>query len=47
VIESSRDIDIRRLQNLLATSIDQREREAIQKLLIEETNKATPQASQR
>lgn len=45
--ESSREIDIRRLQNLLATSIDQHERETIQRLLTEETNKVAMQTPQR
>jgi hypothetical protein len=47
VNESSRDIDVRRFQNLLTTSIDQRERETIQRLLSEERNKAVMQTPQR
>jgi hypothetical protein len=42
----SYSIDIKRIQNLLETSIDETERQKIQKLLDEEKFKATSRASE-
>jgi hypothetical protein len=41
------DINIKRFQNLLRTSVDETERQTIQRLLSEEEAKATLQASER
>ena len=41
------DINIRRFQNLLRTSVDDTERQTIQRLLSEEEAKATLQAAER
>ena len=45
--ESSRDIDIRRLRNLLTTSVNKCEREKIQRLLIRKENETAVQEPQR
>jgi hypothetical protein len=42
----SYEIDIKRFQNLLETSVDETERRVIEKLLVEETAKAALQASE-
>ena len=43
----ARDMNIKRFQNLLRTSVDETERQTIQRLLSEEEAKATLQASER
>ena len=44
---STIDLNIRRFRNLLRTSVDETERQTIQRLLSEEEAKAASQASER